>query len=65
MKGKRYTTEEKIRIQRQANKVKTTLEASTKNNNSEQTFIKQITILLGNYPLTLGKSLMLLFFYSL
>ena len=46
MKGKRYTTEEKIRMLRQANKVKTTLEASTENNNSEQTFIKQITILL-------------------
>ncbi len=35
-----------MQIQRQANKVKTTLKASTKNNNSEQTFIKQITILL-------------------
>ena len=38
MKGKRYTTEEKIRMLRQADKGKTILEACRENNISEQTF---------------------------
>ncbi len=38
MKGKRYTTEEKIRMLRQADKGKTILEACRENNLSEQTF---------------------------
>ena len=38
MKGKRYTTEEKIRMLREADKGKTILEACRENNISEQTF---------------------------
>ena len=38
MKGKRYTTEEKIRMLRQADKGKTILEVCRENNISEQTF---------------------------
>ena len=38
MKGKRYTTEEKIRMLRQADKGKTILEGCRENNLSEQTF---------------------------
>ena len=38
MKGKRYTTEEKIRMLREADKGKTILEACRENNSSEQTF---------------------------
>ena len=38
MKGKRYTTEEKIRMLRQADKGKTILEACRENNISEQSF---------------------------
>ena len=40
MKGKRYTTEEKIRMLRQADKGKTILEACRENNISEQTFYR-------------------------
>ena len=38
MKGKRYTTEEKIRMLREADKGKTILEACRENNISEQSF---------------------------
>ncbi len=38
MKGKRYTTEEKIRILRQADRGKSTQEVCRENNLSEQTF---------------------------
>ncbi len=38
MKGKSYTTEEKIRMLRQADKGKTILEVCRENNISEQTF---------------------------
>ncbi len=38
MKGKRYTTEEKIRMLRQADKGKTIQEVCRENNVSEQTF---------------------------
>ena len=38
MKGKRYTTEEKIRMLRQADKGKTILEGCRENNISEQSF---------------------------
>ena len=38
MKGKRYTTEEKIRILRQADKGKSIQEVCRENNVSEQTF---------------------------
>ena len=40
MKGKRYTTEEKIRMLRQADKGKTILEVCRENNISEQSFAR-------------------------
>ena len=53
MKGKRYTTEEKIRMQQQGDKGKTILKACPENNISEQTFHcwkREFGLIYVNHP---------------